>query len=96
MGNIAERLKKLRAEKRLTQENLGKCIGVSKQAIANIESGHNNPSLEFLSKLNEILSVNLNWFIMGQGNMFNQSSFEDVEEIFVQKVDAILKSRGLI
>lgn len=95
MTNISNRLKKVRAEKHLTQEALGNFIGVSKQAIANVESSHSKPSIEFMSKLFENLNVNLNWLIAGQGEMFNAPKFEDVREEILNEVDKLLKARGL-
>lgn len=96
MTTLNERLKEIRAKKHLTQSALGEIIGVSKQAIANIESCHSNPSINFISKLIENLNVNSNWFITGKGSMFNAPRFEDVEDEFTQKVEAILKKNGII
>ena len=93
---IGERLKKIRSSKHLTQVALGECLGVSKQAVANIESGHNNPSIEFISKLIENLNVNSNWLISEVGQMFNAPKFEDIEDVMEAKVMAILKKQGVI
>lgn len=94
MSNIGNRLKQIRTEKRLTQEGLGKIISVTKQAIANIESLHNKPSVEIISKLIENLDVNANWFITGKGKMFNSTEPSDDE--LATKVRKILKDEGII
>lgn len=96
MTTLNERLKKIRAKKHLTQSALGEIVGVSKQAIANIESCHSNPSINFIGKLIENLNVNSNWFITGKGNMFNSPKFEDVEDEFTQKVEAILRKHNIV
>lgn len=96
MTTIGERLKKIRASKHLTQGALGECLGLSKQAISNVESGHNNPSIEFISKLIENLNVNSNWLISEVGQMFNAPKFEEVEDVMEAKVLAILKKQGVI
>ncbi|MEI3614317.1 helix-turn-helix transcriptional regulator [Pseudogracilibacillus sp. SO30301A] len=44
-------IKELRAEKQLTQEQLSKKVGVSRQSIVAIESGKYNPSLELAFKI---------------------------------------------
>ena len=51
-----ERLKKLRQEKNLTQEELAKQIKSSRSNIANYENGKNLPSVEVLDKLSEIFN----------------------------------------
>ena len=94
--NVGNRLKKIRKAKGLTQQALGEFINVSKQAVANVESGHSNPSLEFISKLIENLNINSNWLITGKGEMFNPPKFEDVEDSLTSKVEEILKKKGLI
>ena len=98
MTSIGLRLKQIRTEKHLTQAVLGKIIGVSKQAVANVESSHSNPSIEFMSKLFENLDINLNWFICGKGEMFNQNEAqqdEQLENLVAQIVDRKMKERGL-
>ncbi len=48
---IINRLNVFRAEKRLTQEQLAKAIGVTRATIIAIEGGGYNPSLELAFRL---------------------------------------------
>ncbi len=48
---MKNRLKVARAEMDLTQEELAKCIGVSRQSINAIESGRNVPSTVLALKM---------------------------------------------
>jgi len=48
---IANRLHVLRAEKRITQEQLAKEVGVTRATIVAIEGGGYNPSLELAFRL---------------------------------------------
>ena len=95
MSDLAERLKEIRRTKNLTQQELGQILGVTKQAVANVESGHNKPSIEFISKLIENLNINSNWFLIGQGEMFNASEFEDVKNEVLEEVNKILSKYGI-
>ena len=70
MEDLSIKFKQIRQQKQLTQLELGSYLNVSKQAIANVESGHSNPSIELISKLVDIFNINLNWLISGQGDMF--------------------------
>lgn len=55
--NFPERLKKLRKEHGLTQEELGKSIGASKGTIYQYESGQRKPNFEYMKKLEEFFKV---------------------------------------
>lgn len=95
MHEIGNRLKAIRTEKRLTQQGLADIISVSKQAVANIEGGHNKPSIEFIGKLIENLNINSNWLIIGQGNMFNAPKYEDVKVEILKEVEELLRKKGI-
>ena len=93
METIGERLKQIRKDCKLTQSEFGNALGVTKQAIANVESNHSNPSIDFLCKLIEIYNININWLISGIGETFIQKkSVENIStEEFETKVKEILK-----
>ena len=56
-SQFAERLKVLRIEKKLTQEELAKIIGLSTSFVSSLERGINAPSFESIEKLAEALNV---------------------------------------
>lgn len=58
---FSERLKTLRKEKKLTQKELAEQIGISQKSYSHWESGKNEPSLENLIKLADLLEVSLDW-----------------------------------
>ena len=59
-----ERIKKLRKEKGLTQQQLGEMLGVQKSAIAKYENGRvPNLKKETLSRLAEIFNVTPNYLL---------------------------------
>ncbi len=62
---IGSRIREERLKRGLTQEELGKLIGVSKVAISHYERGEEQPKVERLSKLVEILNLTPN-YILGQ------------------------------
>lgn len=51
MDTISERLKFIRNEKRFSQAELANLLDITKQAVANVEIGRNNPSIDFISKV---------------------------------------------
>lgn len=57
---IAEKMKQLRQRSGLSQEDLGRLLGVSKQAVSMYERGARSVDLETLNKLADIFSVDIN------------------------------------
>lgn len=96
MKTISERLKFIRNEKRFSQAELAQLLNITKQAIANIEVGRNNPSIDFIHKLINHLNVNANWLIAGIGQPFNPEKFEDVQDELEAKMEQLLKKHHLI
>lgn len=58
-----DRLKSLRKEKRLTQVKLGEMLNYGYTAIANYESGRNQPSIPDLKKIASIFNVSMDYLL---------------------------------
>lgn len=58
-----ERLKELREELGLTQEELGKRINVSRTAVSGWEIGSSEPNILNLIKLSDIFNVSLDYLL---------------------------------
>jgi transcriptional regulator with XRE-family HTH domain len=56
---FGQRLRKLRRQKDLTQEQLAEAVGISVEFLSNMERGINGPSFETLEKLAEKLEVQI-------------------------------------
>ena len=61
MATFPERLRKLRAERKLSQEQLGAVIGVSKYAVHLYEKGKTCPEMKGLMGLAEYFDVSLDY-----------------------------------
>lgn len=68
---LGDRLKELREEKELTQEELGKLIRVSRQAVSSYESGENEPSLANLIKIADIFNVSVDYLLCRTKERYN-------------------------
>mgnify|MGYP002676941200 CR=1 FL=1 len=93
---FTERLQKLRKTLKLSQDELSTQLGISYRAYTSYERGDRKPSIEVLSKLLEVVDVNLNWLISGQGEMFNAPKYNEVKTQLRSEVLKILKEEGLI
>ena len=60
---FADRVLSARTRKYMTQKTLAEKCGVSRVTITNIESARNEPSLNTLRKLCEVLDVSADWLI---------------------------------
>lgn len=62
------RLKELRKEKRLSQEDLGEVLNISGRTISYFEAGERTPSPEILTKLADIFNVSVD-YLLGRTNL---------------------------
>ena len=71
MKNISNRLKELRQELKLTQEEFAKILGIGKSALCMIETGRSALSERNRNIIIQQLNINPRWLDEGEGNMFN-------------------------
>lgn len=77
--NFGERLKKVRKETGLTQEEFAIAIGVTRSPIASAESGKSKLQPLAIRKICELYGINENWLQNGEGNMRNTYNIPDDE-----------------
>lgn len=71
MEMLCERLKQLRKEKKLTQEQLGKIIGVQKAQISKLESGNNSATISMVLKVFKAMQAKVKFKIeIGENRLF--------------------------
>lgn len=68
MNKIGDVLKSAREKAGLTQLELSSMVGVSRAYYADIERGRYNPSLKVLTRLADILGIDLNFLKLNDGN----------------------------
>ncbi|MPN12786.1 HTH-type transcriptional regulator Xre [bioreactor metagenome] len=68
MSSFSERLKELRLEKRLTQEELAEKFYLNKSSISRYERGQQVPELELLKKIADFFGVGTD-FLLGKSDM---------------------------
>lgn len=60
---IGEKIKELRKNKKISQEQLGNAVGVSKMAISYFEKGKKAPSRETLEKIADYFDVTTDYLL---------------------------------
>ncbi len=87
---IGQRLKQKRIEKSLTLLELSNLTGIPNGTLSKYENNVNNPSLENLYSLSQILEASINWIITGKEELSNLSE----EEINILEKYKILTERN--
>jgi len=70
----SERLREVREELGLTQERMGQRLGYSQSTYQRYESGKNKLPLDLVNGLKAEFSVNPDWLVSGEGEMFIRES----------------------
>lgn len=91
---IKENLKKIRKELDLSIAKLAVKLEMSNSTLTQYERGTRTPSAQLFIQLYKKLNINLNWFVSGEGQMFNTSNETSLD--IELKVNEILKQKGLI
>lgn len=63
MVYFKDRLRELRIERGITQEEVGKVVNTSKMAVSHWEKGHSEPSIAQLILLTEYFGVSADYLI---------------------------------
>lgn len=98
MGTQGTRLKKIRQELNLSQEDMGNALGFSRQYLSNLENDRDILNNEKLVKLFQTYNVSIDWLLSGNGNMFRDSApqpNEELRKIIKTEVADLLNERGL-
>ena len=63
MDVLGKMIKKVRLERQLTQEELGKLIGVQKAQISKIENSTNSATIDTIVKVMDALNAEINFIV---------------------------------
>ncbi len=66
MSEVSNSIKKLRQEKKLSQEELAEKLYVTRQAVSNWENGKTQPDIDTITKLANIFDVSVERIIYGK------------------------------
>ena len=78
-----ERIKKLRKELKLTQQEFSDKLHIKRNTLANYEIGRNEPIVALICKT---YNVNEEWLRSGEGDMFLELPEEDEEAAYVSEL----------
>ena len=67
--DIGSKIKKSRADAKITQEQAAQALGISRQTISNWENERSYPDIVSVLKMSELYSVSLDYLLKGEGPM---------------------------
>lgn len=80
---MKDRIKKLRREMDLTQQEFAEKLGIKRNTIATYESGRNEPIDAVISLICTKFNVNEDWLRNGTGEMFVEQSPDEQIATFI-------------
>jgi transcriptional regulator with XRE-family HTH domain len=83
--NMKERIKMLRKDEKLNQEQFGEKINLSRSAIATLEAGTRKISERNIKAICEKFNVNEKWLRDGVGEMKNETESQTLERLTIEK-----------
>ena len=87
MKVFAQIFRAVREKLNLSQDVIASEFGVSQKTVSNWDRGRNEPSIDFIRSFCSKYSVNINWLLAGQGEMFvNENCFCE-KSIYYNTVD---------
>lgn len=92
---MKERIRKIRRDLDLTQQEFADRIGIKRNTVANYETGRNEPVDSVVSLICREFHVNEEWLRNGNGEMFAQDS-EDELRALTEKYSLSAADRILI
>lgn len=84
-----KRIKQLRQEMNLSQEQLAEKLNVSQNMIAKIECGLRRPSIDFLIELAEFFEISLHYIVLGTSKDAADKK-RQIEEV-IEQIDQMME-----
>jgi len=70
VSGIGQRLKEIRRQGRIQQKEMAATLDIAASYLCEIESGNSKPGPDFFIKVASEYNVNLNYLLLGTGDMF--------------------------
>lgn len=100
MKEISQRLKQLRKEKGVNQDQVAKILDITRAAYGKIETGVNEVTVRHLLKLSDYYDVSLDWLITGKEAKKETRRFgklsKDVKQMLNDMADSKTYLHGML
>ena len=86
---IGKRIKQLRTNQKISQQELGDILGVTKVSVSCYENGKRVPSLDTLIKLAKYFNTSIDYLVGREKKIFNEENNKYVGSISEQDIELI-------
>lgn len=85
-NQIALRIKEVRNQNQLNQNEFAKSLGITQAGISYIEKGEGGVSIDVLQKISDAYNVTIDWLVKGEGHgiitkKFIEQRIDDLEQL---------------
>lgn len=91
---FGDRLKELREDKNLNQDELANMVNLTRSAISSYETNTNVPSLEVAIKLADIFEVSLDYLACRTDELYNLNTFDDEQKSIILDIIGVIKKHS--
>lgn len=74
---MKDRIKMIRKNAGMTQEQFSKAIGISRNFLANVETSNRNLGKHVITEMCRKFGINENWVYTGEGDMYADTKTQD-------------------
>jgi len=79
--DICNRIKRLRKDRKMTQQALADATGLSRLMISKVETGENQPTIKHIEKMSSFFDVSTDYLINGNDDALNKSEREIINAV---------------
>ncbi len=90
---IGKRIKELRIEKNMSQQELGDLLGITKVSVCGYENGTRTPNLETFTQMADIFGTTADYLLGREIPVVNESSNEYVGSVSKEDINLIQEIR---
>lgn len=92
---LGDNIRRLRQDRGLRQEELGRRVGASKQSVSNWENGNIAPSIDLLLRLADFFGVSTD-YLLGREDQrtLDAAGLTDTQATHIQQLIDDLRGRG--
>lgn len=83
---MKDRIKKIRADNKLSMEKFGEQIGITRSSVCKLESGENSPSEQTIRLICKEFGISKDWLLTGIGEMLIEDCQEERFSVNIGKL----------
>ncbi|WP_346935288.1 helix-turn-helix transcriptional regulator [Clostridium sp.] len=91
---FGDRLKELREDKNMNQDELASLVCLTRSAISSYETNTNVPSLEIAIKLADVFEVSLDYLTCRTDELYNLNTFDQEQKSIILDIIGVIKKHS--